>query len=216
MKSYRATEIDSYVQELASAQPVPGGGATSALAGALAVALCKMVGHFTVGKAKYADNEEDVKRIMAEADKLQEELLDLVDKDPVAFKPLSNAYSMPQNTPEEIAERENAIENCLHEAAAVPINVMDCCAQALDLIEEMLNKGSVMLISDTGSAATICKAALEAAALNVVANTMYMKDKDYARALNTDVARFLADYQEKADKIFDKAYGILLRKGLGR
>ena len=39
---------------------------------------------------------------------------------------------------------------------------------------------------------------------------------NYARELNTDVARFLADYQEKADKIFDKTYGILLRKGLGR
>ena len=216
MKSYRTSDIESYVRELASEEPVPGGGATSALAGALAVALCKMVGHFTVGKKKYADNEKDVLRIMAEAEKLQDELLSLVDKDPEAFEPLAKAYSMPKNTPEEIAERERVMEECLHEAAKVPIDVMDCCAQALDLIEEMLNKGSEMLISDTGSAATICKAALEAAALNVVANTMYMKDKDYARGLNTDVARFLADYQEKADKIFDKTYGILLRKGLGR
>ena len=210
MKSYRTSDIESYVRELASEEPVPGGGATSALAGALAVALCKMVGHFTVGKKKYADNEKDVLRIMAEAEKLQDELLSLVDKDPEAFEPLAKAYSMPKNTPEEIAERERVMEECLHNAAQVPIDVMDCCAQAL------LNKGSEMLISDTGSAATICKAALEAAALNVVANTMYMKDKDYARGLNTDVARFLADYQEKADKIFDKTYGILLRKGLGR
>ena len=48
MKSYRTSDIESYVRELASEEPIPGGGATSALAGALSVALCKMVGHFTV------------------------------------------------------------------------------------------------------------------------------------------------------------------------
>ena len=216
MISYRNLGIEDYVSELSSGKPVPGGGGTSALVGALAVALCKMVGNFTLGKAKYADVQDDVKKIMHEAEKLQNELLELIDRDPEAFEPLSKAYAMPKNTPEEIAEKERVMEECLHKAAEVPIAVMDCAAQALDLIEEILDKGTPMLISDTGSAATICKAALEAAALNVVANTQYMKDKAYAHGLNTDVARFLAVYQEKADKIFDKTYGILLRNGLGR
>ncbi|MDO4803928.1 MAG: cyclodeaminase/cyclohydrolase family protein [Lachnospiraceae bacterium] len=216
MKSYRAVDIETYVAELASGQPVPGGGGTSALVGALSVALCSMVARLTQGKEKYAAVEEDIQKIIKEADKLQNEFLDLVDKDPVAFEPLSKAYSMPKNTPEEIAEKERVMEDLLHEAASVPIGVMDCCAQALDLIEEVLAKGSTMVLSDTGAAASICKAALESAALNVVANTSLMKDKDYAHALNTDAARFLAEYQEKADKIFDKTYGILLRKGLGR
>lgn len=216
MKSYRTLDIETYVKELASEQPIPGGGGTSALAGALAVALCSMVSRLTIGKEKYAGVEDDIKRILDEAQKLQDELLELVDKDPVAFEPLSKAYSMPKNTPEEIAAKEEVMEKCLQEAAAVPLAVMDCCAQTLDLIEEVLAKGSPMLLSDTGAAATICKAALESAALSVLANTIYMKDRDYARTLNTDAARFLADYQEKADKIFDKSYGILLRKGLGR
>lgn len=216
MKSYRETDIETYVRELASSEPVPGGGSTSALAGALAVALCNMVAQLTVNKPKYADSKDDIKRIIAEADKLQNELLTLVDKDPTAFEPLAKAYAMPKNTPEEIAEKERVLEECLHVAASVPIDIMDCCAQTLDLIEEIIDKGSQLLISDVGSAATICKAALESAALSVLANTQYMKDKDYAHALNTDVARFLADYQEKSDKLFDKAYGILLRKSLGR
>ena len=39
---------------LSSKAPVPGGGGAAALAGALGVALCSMVGNFTTGKTKYA------------------------------------------------------------------------------------------------------------------------------------------------------------------
>ena len=88
MKEYSSMPIDTYVEELSSKNAVPGGGGTSALVGALGTALTDMVGNLTVGKKKYAAVEDEIKKIMAETDKIKAELLSLIDKDPVVFEPL--------------------------------------------------------------------------------------------------------------------------------
>ena len=48
----REMNLNEFLEQLASAAPVPGGGGASALAGALGVALGNMVGSLTVGKKK--------------------------------------------------------------------------------------------------------------------------------------------------------------------
>ena len=68
----------TFVEMLAGKDPVPGGGGASALVGALGTALGNMVGSLTVGKKKYADVEEDIRRLKTEADALQQELLDIL------------------------------------------------------------------------------------------------------------------------------------------
>ena len=56
-----------FAEVLASKESVPGGGGAAALTGALGVALCSMVGNFTVGKKKYAAVEDDIKAILNKA-----------------------------------------------------------------------------------------------------------------------------------------------------
>ena len=57
-----------FVTVLASSAPVPGGGGAAALVGAVGTALGNMVGSLTVGKKKYADVEDDVQRMLADAE----------------------------------------------------------------------------------------------------------------------------------------------------
>lgn len=52
------------------------------------------------------------------------------------------------------------------------------CCTGVELLEEMLEKGSGMLVSDIGCGALLCKAAMESAAMNVFINTGSLKDRD--------------------------------------
>ncbi len=211
MKEFSSMPINSFVEELSSKNAVPGGGGTCALVGALGAALTDMVGSLTAGKKKYADVEDEIKKIMTETDKLKAEFLSLIDRDAVVFEPLSKAYGLPSGTPEEAAYKAEVMEKCLHEAASVPIAVMDCCAEMIELAARISEIGSPLVVSDAGCAVLLCKAAMEGAALNVLVNTRYMQDRAYAAQLNSDAARFIAEFGDKADAVYDKIYGRLLR-----
>ena len=86
---FENTTIKEFTEQLASPSSVPGGGGASALVGAIGIALGDMVGEHTVGKKKYADVEGDLRDLMARAQDLRAKLVDCVDKDAVAFEPLS-------------------------------------------------------------------------------------------------------------------------------
>ncbi len=187
----------AFAEVLASKAPVPGGGGAAALAGALGVALCSMVGNFTTGKKKYAAYEEDVQRMLAAGETLRARLLALVDADAAAFEPLSRAYAIPKEDP----TRETVLEEATRNACKAPLEMVACCGEALLLLEEMLEKGSRLLLSDVGCGALLCKAAMESAALNVFINTGTLLDRAAAAQMEQQVDAALAKYLPMADRI---------------
>ena len=70
-----------FVEVLYSKSAVPGGGGAAALVGAIGTALAGMVGNLTTGKKKYAEYEEDIQRILGEAQALQDQLMAMIDQD---------------------------------------------------------------------------------------------------------------------------------------
>ena len=171
--------LENFAALLASNSPVPGGGGAAAMAGALGVALCSMAGTFTVGKKKYADVEDDIKNILKKAEILRKNLLALVDEDAKNFEPLSRAYAIPKNDP----ARAEIMEEALLKACEVPMKIIKNCAEAVDLLEEMFSKGSRLLLSDVGSGALLCGAAMESALMNIFINTALMSDEEKAGAI---------------------------------
>ena len=68
---------------------------------------------------------------------------------------------MPRETEEEKAEKARVmaiVSERMH--AAVPMEIMEKCCEAIDVIEEFAAKGSALAISDAGVGVTFCKAAL--------------------------------------------------------
>ncbi len=191
-----------FVNVLASKEPVPGGGGASALVGAIGIALGSMVGSLTLGKKKYADVEEDIKDLMAKADEIRARMVKLIDRDAEVFEPLAKAYGMPKDTPEEQAEKARVMEIVLKDACDVPLEIMRAACDALEVIAGFAAKGSKLAISDGGCAATVCRASLEAAALNVFINTKAMGNREYAEKVNREANAMLDKYVPFADSIY--------------
>ena len=187
-----------FVAVLASNEPVPGGGGAAALVGAIGTALGNMVGSLTVGKKKYAAVEEEIIALKAKSDALQTELLDQVPADAEGFAPLAKAYGIPKDDP----TRDAVLEEATLTACKVPMRIMELCCEAIDVIAVFAEKGSRLAVSDAGCGAVCCKAALQAASLNVFINTKSLKNREKAETLNKKTNEMLDTYCAKADAIF--------------
>ena len=190
----------NFVSVLASDAPAPGGGGAAALVGAIGTALGNMVGSLTVGKKKYADVEAEIIELKAKCDALQTELLNQVEADEINFLPLAKAYGIPKDDP----NRDKIMEEATIIACSTPMKIMELCCQAIDCIAVFSAKGSRLAVSDAGCGAVCCKAALQAASLNVFINTKSLKNRDTAEELNRQANLMLNKYCQLADEIFDE------------
>lgn len=197
--------IGDFMEALASKAAVPGGGGASALCGALGAALASMVGNLTAGKKKYAQYEGDIQLILEKAERLREELLGCIDRDAEGFEPLSRAYSIPKDDP----SRAEVMEGALRDACEPPMEIMRLAAEALELHEELLVKGSRIMLSDVGVGALCCRAALMGGSLNVFTNTKLMGDRERAAEFESEAKALLDKYVPMADRIFDEVKAAL-------
>ena len=212
---YSSMSCRNFVNVLGSSEPVPGGGGASALVGAVGTALGSMVASLTIGKKKYKDVEEDMIALREKAQKLQDQLVGLIERDAEVFAPLAAAYGMPKETPEEIEKKEQVMAVVLKNAAMVPLEIMERCCDALDLMREFAAKGSMLAISDAGVGAACCRAALQGASLNVFINTKSMKDRETAATINEKADRMLDTYVPMADEIFRSVEAKLYSRRIG-
>ena len=193
----------SFIDELASAAPTPGGGGASAYAGALAAALASMVGNLTVGKKTYADVEDEVRASLARLDALRARLVELVDEDARAFEPLTAAYRLPKATPEEQAAKNAALQQALVGASDVPLAIMRAVADVVDEADYLAHHGSKMARSDAGVAAAFARAASDGASLNIFINAASMDDPAQAARYRGEAESLAARTRERCDELFD-------------
>ncbi len=195
--------IDLFIKELSSDAPVPGGGGASGLVAAVGMSLGNMVMALTTGKKKYAEYQEEIERIIDNAGDITRKLLDAMDKDAVAFEPLSKAYGLPKNTDEEIEYRNKVLEEALVVASEAPLKLMEQIVDAIRVTKRVAEIGSKLAISDAGVAAQCLKASLNGASLNVFINTKMMKNRDKADEFDSKADELILIGNEMADEIYE-------------
>ena len=193
--STRDQPIGSWLDELGSGSPTPGGGAAAGVAAATGAALIAMVGHLTIGKEGFEDLDARMRTIVETADAERGAFLTLADQDAKAFESVMASFKLPKETDEEKASRTLKIQEAYEAAAAVPLQLAQRSVQLLELAEDATALGNPHAASDGYSAGTLLFAAALSAMANVRINAAGLKDRSKGQGLvdECDALRGRAD-----------------------
>ncbi len=195
--------LQKYLDELASAQPTPGGGSAAALSGALSAGLACMVARLTLGKADYAAVQQEIIALVERTERLRARFEQLMQEDSAAYGRLSATFKLPRATSEEKAARTQAIQEQLVEAALVPLEVAE---RAVDLVQcclRIATIGNTNVLSDIATATVLASGAANGAAWMVRTNLRAMKDQERVQALSSRLSAALDSIAADSQRVID-------------
>lgn len=193
--------LSDFTAQLASAQPAPGGGGAAALTGALAASLTAMAANVTAANPRYAERSDALCSLIDACETQRTTLLALIEADAAGFLPLQKAYAIPRTDPDRAAKLAAAAQT----ACLAPLAMLEHCVQTALLLTAALETASPLLRSDIGCAAALCRAAAEAAAMNVFVNTgLLTPDERAATEARTEHLRaaVVQSCTQTADAVF--------------
>lgn len=182
--SFSDLTLAQFVERLSSAEPVPGGGAASAVAASLGASLVSMVAALSTGKPKYVAYEATLARCLAVGHDLAADFLRLADRDAEAYAAYSAALKLPRDPEAQQEDRKAAIRAAARVAADAPWECVKACAQLVLAAEALAGRSNVNAASDVLVAALLGEAAARGAAENVRINLPATGDDIYADAMN--------------------------------
>jgi len=181
--------IKTFLEKVASGDPVPGGGSVSALCGALSAALAEMVARLTVGKTNDKAIEAKMFEIMDTASKMRVAFAEDVDRDTTAYAAVMKAYKMPKETDQEKKERQNAIQEALKEASRVPLEVAEMGIRLLGFAENLVREGNQNAITDAAVSALMARSAIIGALYNARINLLSIRDATFRDRVKHEAER---------------------------
>ena len=193
--------LGTFLGELASGAPTPGGGSVAALTGAMAAGLVTMVCDLTIGKKQYAAFEAEATSLRARAEELRAELQQLAQADIDVFGRLSAAYKLPRTTEADAATRKAAIQKVLRDATEVPLRTARAVASLLPLCAPLARLGNRTAVSDVAAAAILIRAAVPAALINVESNVAILEDQMYVRQVRAQVEDLTVGLDEEVEGV---------------
>ena len=200
--------LKAFADETLSESPAPGGGSVSAYMGAMGISLAGMVANLSAHKPGWDARWKEFSDWAQKAKAIQTELVNMVDEDTNAFNKIMEAFGLPKETAEEKAARKAAIAAATKYAIAVPLKVMQLCADSMSIIKAMAETGNPNSVSDAGVGALAARSGVMGAWLNVKINATGLDDKDYVEQVLKEGAHIV----EKAQAVEEEILKIVNKK----
>jgi methenyltetrahydrofolate cyclohydrolase len=199
----RAT-LDAFLEAAAAKQAAPGGGSVTALVGALAAAMGEMTLRYSVGKKDLKPFEAELSAGLAALTRARAVLVELLVADQQAFADLSAAKRFPAGSP----ERAAAFGPALASAIRVPQTIGATGLAILTIIEPLVNKSNIYLLSDLAVCADLAMASIRCAGYSVKVNLPDLSDgveaKQIAAASADELARGIGMIQRISAAIWKR------------
>lgn len=197
--------VQQFIERVGSADAIPGGGSVSALCGAMAAALARMVARLTTGRKKYAEVEGEMLDVVDTLGPQIEALVLDIDRDSAAYAAVMDAFKLPKETEEEKAARHEAIQAATKSAAIVPLEVARRVNDCLPYIALVALKGNTNAITDACVAAMCARTAIKGALLNVRINLTSIEDEQFRSTVSAEVSELETSANEMEARVLDYA-----------
>ncbi len=176
-------ELEDFLDRAAARTPTPGGGSITSLAGALAGVLARMVAAYSISKKTTPADKTRVEQIAVRLHRTDQLLRALVTLDAEAYMAMTLARKAAGDDPEE----QQAYQEAVLAALAVPMETAALASAALGEISELKPLANRHLLSDLAIAAVLAAASAQAARYTVWANIGDLTDETRREAVLRDL-----------------------------
>ncbi|MBF6605831.1 MAG: cyclodeaminase/cyclohydrolase family protein [Chloroflexi bacterium] len=197
---FRKMTVEDFIGQLASEEPVPGGGSASAVAASLGAALVTMVATLSSDRPRYADHAATHARSVATGRRLASRFLELADDDAAAYGSFAIAMKMPRETEDDRARRSARLRAAALTATQVPFACVEACRDLVAATEELAGRSNVNAASDLAVASLLGEAAARGAAANVRINLPALGDPARAAEIESRVDALLVQVTSLAER----------------
>jgi methenyltetrahydrofolate cyclohydrolase len=170
MGTYLDLPVNRFLEQLAGAEPVPGGGGAAALAVATAAGLCAMAARLS---ARRLDAEAGA--LALEAERTLAAAASLIQADADSYTGVIEAQRLPRDDPQ---ARRRQIDAALSAAAAVPMQIAELAVPVARAAARLAAAGNPNLRGDAITGGLLAAAGARAAAALVTINLAGKPDDD--------------------------------------
>jgi len=177
--SFGQMRVEEFLEQTASKQPTPGGGAVAAVTGALGAALGQMVLAYSLGKKSLVAHQPMLEQTMLVLGRAQGKFIELAEADARAYSVVNELMRLPETDPRRVAEWADAV------AASVrpPMAALGLACECARVLRELCGRTNTFLKSDLAIAGVLAEACAAAAKWNVVVNVPQLPEGERAKML---------------------------------
>lgn len=197
MKPLREMSVSTFLEEVGSKTPAPGGGAVASITGALAAALGRMVVAYSVGKKSLAEHQPALERAGQLLARTSDMLLELAREDALAYEHMNALMKLPENDERRVAEWTSAVEAAVN----APRAVAGACADLLRLLESLAPITNRHLRSDLAIAAVLADAGARSGWWNVRVNLELIPEEARRLAIRNEMRQLLSEADGRRARI---------------
>jgi formiminotetrahydrofolate cyclodeaminase len=193
----RNSTLANFLTAAAAKQPTPGGGAITALAGALAASMGEMALNYSVGKPDLEAYQDELKPALAELTRARELLMQLMVEDQAAFDEVNKARKLPESDP----NRQGILDAALLACIRIPEAMAASAVAILEVADRVANFINPRLLSDLAVCADLAMATTRCAIYNVRANLPDVKDPTDRSSIESTIRSLLGRAAELIQRV---------------
>ncbi len=193
MSDFSIFSIQTFLEELGSSSPAPGGGSVAAICASLASRLTEMVSNLTIGRQKFESAEKDMCQARDVARSLSNDFMNLAKRDALAYNAFMRAMALPKNTEDERGIREYSMQEALKVSTLVPLEVLSLTRVLSANSLSVAVHGNPNAVTDAGVSALLAEASAKGAAMNVRINLSSINDHEFVEKCLAQMGSYLAE-----------------------